>query len=380
MSWGDPCRTGTAFDFRTDAITTPSIRQLAAITRATLNDDVFGEDASTTLLEQHVATICGCDAAAFVMSGTMANQLSLAALTSMSRSRPCAVLADSSAHVVNFEAGGLSNLSGAAVQPVQPSNGLYLRAEDIEKHAKLGDNMPWEVCPTAVVSLENTAHGNLIPLRELRGIRDWTAQAGILVHIDGARVWDAVAAGGGSLRDIAACSDAMTLSFAKGIGAPIGAAVVGSSEVIRRVKRLRQSIGGGVRKAGVLAAAAMEAVLENFGPGDVDVCRVIQGGHSAAAEVSNMWTARGGKLLRPTETNMVWLDLAAAGVAAETVSDMASRRGVLLAAPRVVLHHQICADALVSLGQVFDDILAGGVAAVDAADLGVRSKGCVQAM
>ncbi|KAK3300452.1 pyridoxal phosphate-dependent transferase [Chaetomium fimeti] len=385
VSWGDPSRTGTAFDFRTDAITTPTLRQLAAIGRATLNDDVFGEDQTTTALERQMAATCGREAAAFAVSGTMANQLALGALC---QQRPYGVLADASAHVVGFEAGGLASLSGATMQPVRPANGLHLTVGDLEVHARVDEEggegelgLPWTACPTRVVSLENTAHGNVIPLAELRAIREWTAQRGVLVHIDGARVWDAVASGrAGTLAEIAACADVLTLSFSKGIGAPIGAVVVGSGAVIRRIKRLRQSIGGGVRKTGLLAAAVREAVLENFGPGDVDVGGVFSVTHDMAAAVTRMWTDRGGKLLRPSETNMAWLDLASAGVTAETLNGMGMRNGILIAAPRIVLHHQICAKALVSLEQVFDDILVRRK--VEGADgpgaFGLRSKGCVQ--
>lgn len=322
----------------------------------------------------------GRDAAAFVMSGTMANQLSLAALVSLSSSRPCAVLASSSAHVATFESGGLAHLSGATIQPVAPANSRYLTADDLVRHATVdaGGSLPWEVCPTGAVSLEDTAHGSVVPLRELRAIREWAVPRRVLVHIDGARIWDAVAAGGGSLAEIAACTDTMTLSFAKGIGAPVGAAIVGDAEVVRRVKRLRQSIGGGVRKTGMLAAAAREAVLENFGPGIVDVRGVLKAAHDTAAGIAAMWTSRGGKLLRPTETNMVWLDLVSVGVTAKTLNAMAMRRGVLLAAPRVVVHPQIGSKALASLEQVFDDILDKEHAATGLGEMGVPGKGCVE--
>ncbi|KAK0650997.1 pyridoxal phosphate-dependent transferase [Cercophora newfieldiana] len=362
--------------FSADAITTPSIRQLAAISRATLNDDVFGEDLSTTAFEHHIASICEVEAGAFVMSGTMANQLALAALC---HSPPHAILADASAHVVNFEADGIFHLTGAMVQPVRPQNGLYLTLEDIQKHAKLETDVPIEVCPTKVISLENTAHGSVVPLSELRAIKEWASRNGILVHVDGARIWHAVAAENTSLASIASCTDAMTLSFAKGIGAPIGAMIVGSASIVRRVKRLRQSIGGGVRKSGVLAAAAREAVMENFGPGGTDVMGTLQLVHSMAKKVSWMWTRRGGKLLRPTETNIVWLDLAAAGTSADVLGGMGVEKGILLAAPRIVLHHQISADALASLEHIFDMVLVRDQTSVKVGSRTV-TKGCVQAL
>ncbi|KAK3389264.1 pyridoxal phosphate-dependent transferase [Podospora didyma] len=376
VSWGDATATGTAFDFRTDAITTPSINQLAAISRATLNDDVFGEDKTTTLFERHIADICGKEAAAFVISGTMANQLALRALL---HQPPHGIIADVSSHVVNFEAGGLAHFGGAMVQAVQPSNGLYLTLDDIRKHAKVSDAL--EICPTRVISLENTAHGNVIPLQQLQRIRDWTSSHGTAVHIDGARIWDAVASSGATLKQIAACTDAMTLSFAKGLGAPIGAMIVGSKDLIHRAKRLRQSIGGGVRKAGVLTVAAREALLESFGPGDVDVKGVARAIHDMAAAVAGMWTSRGGYLLRPVETNMVWLDLPSAGISAASVDDLAMRRGLLTAAPRIVLHHQISAKALMSLEHVFDDLLAHKEMRIDEmTEVKIMRKGCVQAL
>jgi len=320
----------------------------------------------------------------------MANQLSLATLVSLSPSRPCTVIASQSAHITTFEAGGLSHLSGATIQVIPPSkNSLYLTLSDIETHAAIegvDDRkiIPWEVCPTGVISLENTSHGNPVPLSELRAIYAWARARRVFVHVDGARIWDAVVAGSGSLSEIAACADTLTLSFSKGIGAPIGAMVVGDEDTIRRVKRLRQSIGGGVRKVGILAAAAREAVLENFGPGDIYTCMdgigrgALKTAHEMAARIAHMWTARGGKLLRPTETNMVWLDLGRLGVTAVTVNAMAMRRGVLLAAPRVVVHPQICAKALESLEQAFDDVLGEGRGMVGMGEIGVPSKGCVE--
>ncbi|KAL2172069.1 hypothetical protein VTG60DRAFT_439 [Thermothelomyces hinnuleus] len=151
----------------------------------------------------------------------------------------------------------------------------------------------------------------------------------------------------------------MTLSFSKGISAPIGAAVVGSAAVIRRVKRLRQSIG----------------------PGDVDARGVLGKAHTMAAAVARMWTDRDGSLSRPTETNKVWLDLAGAGVTVEMLNDLGMRNGILLAGPQIVLHHQIGDKALASLERVFDDLLARRQpkAAVKPSEAAVRSKACVQA-
>ncbi|KAK4442797.1 beta-eliminating lyase [Podospora aff. communis PSN243] len=384
VSWGDPVRTGTAYDFRTDAITTPSLGQLTAIAHATLNDDVFGEDRTTTLFERHMASISGVEAAAFVISGTMANQLAIAALCNTPP--PTGILASSTSHVLNFEAGGIAHLTGATPQPITPSNGLYLTLADITRHAKLlstPNNTPLDLTlvPTRLISLETPSLGNVPPLSELTSIKAFASSQDIKLHIDGARIWDAIAAGegGGTLSSIAACADALTISFSKGLGAPIGAMVLGSEETILRVKRLRQSIGGGVRKVGMLAAAAREAMCENWGPRGEDERGVVGRVHGPAKRVAGMWTDRGGRLARPTETGMVWLDLDGVPVDAGVVNAVAVRRGVLVAAPRVVVHHQICERAVEVLGEVFEEVLERGKRGDGGVGIGggVVSKGCV---
>lgn len=327
---------------------------LEAIAGATLNDDVYGEDQMTQSFEEHIANICGKEAAVFVVSGTMANQLALGAL-----SRRCTgVLADATAHIVHFEAGGISGLFGASIQPVRPANGHHLTLDDVERHAVTANIL--EKLPTSIISLENTAHGSVISLQGLQKIKKWAESRGIAIHIDGARIWHAVAAGGGSLRDIAACCDAMTLSFGKGLAAPIGSAIVGSMEVIARTRRLRQSVGGGIRKAGPIVAAAWQATIENFGPGDADIRGVIQRTHDLARVVADMWTSRGGLLLRRVETNLVWLDLRSAGLDKPTLDAAANQRDVRIRAPRIVLHHQIAPEAMQRLEAVFEEVLRKG--------------------
>jgi threonine aldolase len=137
-----------------------------------------------------------------------------------------------------------------------------------------------------------------------------------------------------------------------------------------------------VRKIGMLAAAAREAVLENFGPGDVDTRGILGAAHGMASAVARMWTDRGGRLSRPTETNMVWLDLESAGITPEGINNLGMRNGILVAAPRIILHHQICSKALASLEQMFDDLLVRRQFEVSAGlgHLSVQSKGCVQSM
>ncbi|KAI8185656.1 u4 u6 small nuclear ribonucleoprotein prp4 [Colletotrichum sp. SAR 10_75] len=239
--WGSPAQTGAAFDFRSDVVTTPSQGMLLAIARTTLHDDVYGEDSTTKNFEEEMAKTCGHESAAFVLSGTMANQL---AIRSLLHQPPHAVLADASAHIIHWEAGGVAHLSGAMVQGIRPANGLYLTLEDIKKHAVLTDDI--HKCPTRVVSIENTSSGVVIPLAELQRIKAWASTHGVAVHMDGARLWEAVSAGASALDDFGKCCDVLTLDFSKNLGAPMGAMVLGPSELIRRLKRTRKSIGAPV--------------------------------------------------------------------------------------------------------------------------------------
>lgn len=292
-----------------DVITTPSQGMLLAISQTTLHDDVYGEDSTTRNFEQEMAKICGYESAAFVLSGTMANQL---ALRSLLHQPPHAILADASSHIIHWEAGGIAHLSGAMVQGIRPQNELYLTLDDVKKHASITDDV--HKCPTRAISIENTCSGVIIPLEELQRIRKWASAHSIAVHMDGARLWEAVSAGAGSLEEFGRCCDVLTVDFSKNLGAPMGAVVLGSYELIKRLKRLRKSIGGGMRQAGILAAAARQAVVENFGLGPQDSRGVLAFSRTLAEEVGKMWMVRGGTVLKPIQTNMVWLDLRGCGL------------------------------------------------------------------
>lgn len=325
---------------------------LQAIARTTLHDDVYGEDATTRNFEQEMAMKCGHESAAFVLSGTMANQL---AVRSLLHQPPHAILADASAHIIHWEAGGIAHWSGAMVQAIRPKNGLYLTLEDVKKHANITDDV--HKCPTRVISIENTCSGVIVPLEELQRIKEWASAHGISIHIDGARLWEAVSAGAGSLEEFGRCCDVLTVDFSKNLGAPMGAMVLGPYELIKRLRRLRKSIGGGMRQAGVLAAAARQAVVENFGLGTQDSRSVLASSRTMASEIGKMWTMRGGIVLKPIETNMVWLDLKGCGVETSEWNETGRQKGIKLDGKRIVLHHQISELAMKRLGAVMDEVL-----------------------
>ncbi|KAL1846673.1 hypothetical protein Daus18300_014190 [Diaporthe australafricana] len=358
--WGRPELTGASFDFKSDVITTPSLGMLNAISRATLNDDVYGEDQTTSTFEKEMASICGKEAAAFVITGTMANQLALRTL--LNEAPPYAILTDAQSHIVHWEVGGAAFINGAMVQAIRPLNGRYLTVKDVEKHAVLDYDV--HKTPTRVVSIENTNLGTVVPLRELQHLHAWAKINRVAIHIDGARLFEAVVACGASLRDFAQCADLVTLDFSKNLGAPLGAMVLGEVDAIRRLKRTRKGMGGGMRQAGVLVAAARQAVVEKFGLGEFDTVGTLVRSHKMARLISHFWTERGGRLLREVETNMVWVDLKALGVKEADWNAAGKRHGIRLDGRRIMFHHQICDEAIIQLQSVIEEVLPSEVKSI----------------
>ncbi|KAL1878977.1 putative low-specificity L-threonine aldolase 1 [Paecilomyces lecythidis] len=376
-TWKDPG--DAAFDLRSDTVTKPTASMLKAISQAQLGDDVFGEDKTTNALEEYVAKITGHQSGLFVMSGTMGNQI---AIRTHLDQPPYSVLCDHRSHIIRSEAGGVSMWTGATVYPVVPRNGLYLSLEDIREHFIPGANIPYGFtqttkrghfteavprtnvhdCPTRLISLENTLGGVIMPYFETKRIVKWAHDNNIKVHLDGARIWEAAAAveaGGGSLAYYCSLFDSVSLCFSKGLGAPIGSMVVGSEAFIEQARWFRKSIGGGTRQLGVLSAAARVAVEEVFGQGPIGLGGKLKATHEKAKRVADMWTSRGGKLALPVQTNMVWLDLAQAGLGPNDVSEVAAHNGLQLRGGRIVIHHQISDDAIYRLEKVFDIVLSG---------------------
>lgn len=331
---------------------------LVAMATTTLGDDVFREDEVTMSFEREIASLCGHEAGAFVISGTMANQLSLRTLLTLP---PYAILADARAHILHFEGAGVGIMSGAHVQTVRPSNGRYMRLEDIKAKAVLTDDV--HKCPTRVISIENTAAGSVVPVSELAQISHWAHAHGIMVHMDGARLFEAIATGAGSLYDYGSLCDLVTVDFSKNLGAPMGAMVVGSSALIQQLRRIRKSIGGGMRQCGPVAAAAQYAFHEQFGEGPWGAPVRIRATHELAKRVGKMWTEQGGSLLQDVETNQVWVNLKRAGISDARWNETGRKHGIKLDGKRIVFHHQISKDAVARLGLVFQEVLGQRVEA-----------------
>jgi threonine aldolase len=348
-AWSSPTP-ASAFDFRSDVTTTPTASMLASIQNCTLLDDVFMEDPTTLSLERFIADLAGKEDAILVLSGTMGNQV---ALRSHLTRPPQAVVCDRRSHIVNYEAGGVSSLTGAMMVPIDARNKTYMTLEEIKEHAVVSDDI--HACPTRVISLENTLNGAIMPLEEVKKIAAWAREHEIILHMDGARLWEVVAAGAGTLKDFCAEMDSVSLCFSKGLGAPIGSIVVGTSKFIKQCRWIRKSIGGGLRQSGVVAAPARVAVEETFLGGKLAKT------HENAKKIEKLWVDLGGKTQYPVDTNMVWLDLNASGVQADRWIELANKYGLKMRSGRLVVHYQIGEEAIERLKQVFAEVLKGKI-------------------
>ncbi|KAI9896151.1 hypothetical protein N3K66_009051 [Trichothecium roseum] len=328
-TWSAP---GTAaYDFCSDVRTSPTPAMLEAITHASLLDDIERLDSSTKKLEGYVASLTGHKAGLWVVSGTMGN---LIALRSLLVQPPYSILCDDRAHCLTTEAGGIFAFAGAVSQAVHASNGKYLTLEDILPHVRLGHGEKVHTCPTRVISLENTLRGMVMPLDETRRICDFAHENGIKVHLDGARLWEVAASGAGTLSNYCALFDTVTMCFTKGLGAPAGAVMVGSQDVVRQARWIRQSIGGSIRQPGMLAEAAYVAVKETFEGGR------LAGTHRVAARIAREWETGGGKLKHPADTNMVWLDFDGESFGLDDLIRRGRERGVYVHRDRIVVHYR----------------------------------------
>ena len=249
------------------------------------------------------------------------------------------------------EAGGIASLSGAMPIPITPINGHHITLADIKTHTILSTD--YHFAPTRLICLENTLGGTILPLKDCQEIATWArAQTPpIPLHLDGARLWEAVAASAGSMKDYCACFDSVTMCFSKGLGAPIGSIICSTTPFINRARHLRKMLGAGLRQAGVVTASARVSVEETYLGGKLAAT------HTRAREVADMWERKGGKLAQPTETNMVWLDLSAISCSKEKLIEAGVKEGLKLLGGRIAVHYQICDEAVEALGRFMDAVL-----------------------
>lgn len=244
-------------DLRSDTVTRPTAAMLDAMHRAPLGDDVFGDDPTVNRLQQRIAELLGMEAALFFPTGTQSN---LCALMSHCE-RGEEYLVGQNAHTYRMEGGGAAVLGGIQPQPLEHAADGTLPLEAIEANIKPDDA---HFARTRLLALENTLGGRVMPLHYLQEATTLARSRGLSTHLDGARLFNAAVASGGdaksSARAIAQCFDSVSVCFSKGLGTPAGSALVGPRALIQRAHRWRKMTGGGMRQAGVLAAAALHAL------------------------------------------------------------------------------------------------------------------------
>jgi threonine aldolase len=284
-------------DLRSDTMTRPSAAMRAAMAAADVGDDVWGEDPTVNALQERVAALLGKPAALLVPSGTMSNQIAIRAHTHHGD----AMLLGVGSHCTTYESGAAAALSG--VQPRELGTGGLFCADDV-----IAAIPPANVhnAPATLVWLENTHNrggGRVFPQRDVIAIAEAAHARGLRVHLDGARLLNAAVASGRPAVELAAPVDSTSICLSKGLGAPVGSVLAGSRELIDRALRLRKMFGGGMRQAGILAAAGLYALEHN-------VARLAEDHANAALLGAGLAALPGLTLAQPAvETNIVVFDL-----------------------------------------------------------------------
>ncbi len=243
-------------DLRSDTVTKPSLKMRDAMANADVGDDVYGDDPTVNSLEQWSAERHGFEAALFTTSGTQANLLGLMAHCG----RGDEYLCGQQAHNYKFEGGGAAVLGSIQPQPIENEKDGTLCFNKLEAAIKPDDI---HFAQTRLLSIENTINGKVLPIDYLANARKFVDKHGLNLHLDGARVYNAAVACNVDITEIAKHFDSMTICLSKGLGAPIGSLLLGDKALITKARRIRKMLGGGMRQAGILAAAAKIALEEN---------------------------------------------------------------------------------------------------------------------
>lgn len=308
-------------DLRSDTVTKPSPGMLAAMAAAAVGDDVFGEDPTVNDLERHVAGLFGHEAGLFVPSGTMSNQIAVRV-----HCRPQdEILLESTCHIYQWEAGGPAALSGVTCRTL---DGRFGRLDVAQFEGKVRPDDIHAV-RTRLVCLENTHNrggGTVYSLESVKAISGWARQNGLAMHLDGARIWNAMVATGIPAAKWGAQFDTVSVCFSKGLGTPVGSMLVGPKDLIAHGRRVRKLFGGGMRQAGYLAAACRYAL-------DHHLDRLADD-HANARIVAKAVADVPGFTLTPpeVETNLVWFEVDSRHGGAKDVAAKLKAKGVLVAA------------------------------------------------
>lgn len=306
-------------DLRSDTVTKPTEEMRQAMFEAEVGDDVYGEDPTVNRLEHRAAEIAGKEAALFVPTGTMGNTIAVKLLTEHGQE----VIADSRAHLMDYELSMVAWFSGCIIRSIQTEDGILTwdRIRPLIKPVN-----PYSA-PTGLVEIENTHNmwgGSVYPQSVVREICDGAHALGLKVHMDGARIFNAAAALGMPVREIAAPADTLMFCLSKGLGAPAGSILAGPADLIAKGRLYRKRLGGGMRQAGVLAAACLVALEK--------MPRRLFDDHMNARLLAKGFSEIPGIHVDPAkvQTNIVVFDISGTGLTPAEISARLKQRGVLL--------------------------------------------------
>jgi threonine aldolase len=323
-------------DLRSDTVTKPCAAMRRAMAEAEVGDDVFGDDPTVLSLEAFAAELSGHEAAVFAPSGTQTNLLALLAHCQ----RGDEYIVGQEAHAYRFEGGGAAVLGSIQPQPMHQSADGTLDLSIVRSHIKPDDS---HFARTRLLALENTTNGKVLPMEYLAAAQTFTSDCGLGYHLDGARACNAAVALGVPLASITGLFDSASLCLSKGLGAPVGSVLVGSHAFVKEARKWRKMLGGGMRQAGVLAAAGLYALRHN-------VERLAED-HANAARLSAGLTDVEGITVKAQATNMVFVE-----VTRPDLLPFLQSHGVALAATygnvRLVCHKDVSAqdvDTVVAL-------------------------------
>lgn len=340
-------------DLRSDTVTRPTAAMRAAMAAAPVGDDVYGEDPTINELEARTAELLGHEAGLFCPTGSMANLLGVWSLTEPGRE----VLCDQQAHIARAEMGAHAALHGVTMRTWRPTSGVdgVATTSDVTGLLSIGTG-PFLV-ETAAVAIENTHNfggGTVHPIEMLREVRQICEPAGIGMHLDGARLWNAHIASGVGFADYGACFDTVSVCYSKGMGAPVGSVLVSSAERIARARVQRKRLGGGMRQAGILAAGALYAL-------DHHIERLADDHANARAFAEQVGLAAPGVVdPEAVATNIVVIGTGQRP--AREVAAAAKQRGVLVSTVgarlvRAVTHLDVSTEACLTGGRILGELL-----------------------
>jgi threonine aldolase len=343
-------------DLRSDTVTKPTDAMRKAMAEAEVGDDWYGDDPTVNRLEERCAEVTGKEAAVYVATGTMANEIALHILCRAGH----LVVCEATSHVHGVEVASAATMSGIAFRTLGAERG-QLTGDDVAD-ALAPD--PYDVDVVDVVSLENTHQvggGTVMPAEELRAIRKVADQAGVSLYLDGARIFNASAASQTPVDEFAAEADALMFCLSKGLGAPIGSVLCGPAEFIREARRVKILFGAAWRQAGIMAAAGLIALEE--GPG-----RLVED-HLNARRLADGVALITPEVLDPAavETNIVFADTAAVGISPWDLRERLKDAGLLVTVVagkvRMLTHRDVSASDVDAAVQTWGDVVGerGGV-------------------